>query len=45
LVERAVTCGFAHPSSLDLFTLVDSADEVFVALARPLKAIEEAPSA
>ena len=34
LVERAVGSGFAHPDSLDLFTLVDSADEVFAALAR-----------
>jgi len=42
LVERAVAGGFAHPDSLDLFTLVDSADEVFAALARAPEPTEEA---
>ena len=42
LVERAVASGFAHPDSLDLFTLVDSADEVFAALARAPEPTEEA---
>ena len=41
LVERAVAGGFAHPASLDLFTLVDTADEVFAALAAaPEPAVE-----
>ena len=42
LVERAVSGGFAHPDSLDLFTMVDSADEVFVALAQAPEPAEEA---
>lgn len=42
LVERAVASGFAHPASLELFTLVGSADEVFEALARAPEPAEEA---
>ena len=44
LVERAVAGGFAHPSSLDLFAMVDSADEVFAALAQAPEPTEEAPA-
>ncbi len=42
LVERAVAGGFAHPASLELFTLVGSADEVFAALAAAPEPAEEA---
>ena len=44
LVERAVAGGFAHPASLDLFTLVDTADEVFAALAAAFEPAAEAPA-
>ena len=33
LVQRAVAAGFAHPGVMDLFTVVDTPDEVFAALA------------
>jgi predicted Rossmann-fold nucleotide-binding protein len=44
LVERAVSGGFAHPDSLDLFAMVDTADEVFAALAGAPEIAEEASS-
>lgn len=33
LFQRAVAAGFAHPGVIDLFTVVDTPDEVFAALA------------
>ena len=42
LIERAVAGGFANPASLDLFTMVESADEVFAALAQAPEPTEEA---